>query len=71
VAGAEVYQATGMISVQLGVSLEEALVRRYARDHNHPLTELAGDVIRGTARITGGGRAQARPAAPGAGSREA
>jgi hypothetical protein len=35
------------------VSPDEAFVtlRRYARDHNHPLTELSGDVIRGTARI--------------------
>jgi hypothetical protein len=29
------------------------LLRRYARDHNHRLTELAGDVIRGTAPIAG------------------
>ncbi len=30
------------------------LLRRYARDHNHPLTQLAGDVIRGTAPIIHG-----------------
>ena len=30
------------------------LLRRYARDHNYPLTELAGDVIRGTASVVPG-----------------
>jgi ANTAR domain len=35
------------------VTPDEAFVmlRRYARDHNLPLTGLAGDVIRGTVRI--------------------
>jgi hypothetical protein len=35
------------------VTPDEAFVilRRYARDHNHPLTQLSDDVIRGTARI--------------------
>jgi len=28
------------------------MLRHYAADHNHPLTELADDVVRGTARIT-------------------
>jgi len=39
------------------VTPDEAFVtlRRYARDHNHLLTELSGDVIRGTARIAGDG----------------
>jgi len=27
------------------------ILRRYARDHNHPLTQLASDVIRGTVGI--------------------
>jgi hypothetical protein len=27
------------------------MLRRYARNHNHPLTQLAGDVIHGTAPI--------------------
>ena len=48
-------QAKGVLAERLRVSTDEAFVmlRRYARDHNHPLTELAGDVIRGTARIPG------------------
>ena len=63
-------QAKGILAERLRVTTDEAFVtlRRYARDHNHPLTELAGDVIRGTARITGDGRA---PARPGVGSRGA
>src|SRR3984957_7431989 len=49
-------QAKGVLAERLQVTPDEAFVtlRRYARDHNHPLTELAGDVIRGTARIVGG-----------------
>jgi hypothetical protein len=45
---AEVYQATGMISVQLGVSLEEALVRLRAHAFavGTPLDNVAGDVVR-------------------------
>lgn len=47
-------QAKGVLAERLGVTPDEAFVilRRYARDHNHPLTQLAGDVIRGTARIS-------------------
>jgi AmiR/NasT family two-component response regulator len=49
-------QAKGVLAERLRVTPDEAfvLLRRYARDHNHPLTELSGDVIRGTARIAGG-----------------
>jgi ANTAR domain len=45
---AEVYQATGMISVQLGVSLEEAFVRLRAHAFavGMPLNDIAGDVVR-------------------------
>jgi hypothetical protein len=44
---AEVYQATGMISVQLGVSLEEALVRLRARAfaEGATLSDVASEVI--------------------------
>ena len=44
---AEVYQATGMISVQLGVSLEEALarLRAHAFAASTPLDDIAGDVV--------------------------
>lgn len=45
---AEVYQATGMISVQLGVSLEEAFVRlrAHAFAGGTPLDDVAGDVVK-------------------------
>jgi hypothetical protein len=44
---AEVYQATGMISVQLSVSLEEAFVRlrAHAFAAGTPLGDIAGDVV--------------------------
>ncbi|WNI16422.1 GAF and ANTAR domain-containing protein [Actinacidiphila sp. ITFR-21] len=44
---AEVHQATGMVSVQLEVSLAEALLRlrAYAYSHARPLHEVAGDVV--------------------------
>jgi AmiR/NasT family two-component response regulator len=49
-------QAKGVLAERLRVTPDEAFVvlRRYARDHNHPLTELSGDVIRGTVHITSG-----------------
>jgi GAF domain-containing protein len=49
-------QAKGVVAERLRVTPDEAfvLLRRFARDHNYRLTELSGDVIRGTARITGG-----------------
>jgi hypothetical protein len=44
---AEVYQATGMMSVQLGVSLEEAFVRlrAHAFAAGLPLGDVVGDVV--------------------------
>jgi hypothetical protein len=44
---AEVYQAVGMISVQLGVTLEEALVRlrAHAFAASTPLGDVASDVV--------------------------
>ncbi len=49
-------QAKGVLAERLRVTPDEAfvLLRRYARDHNHRLTELSGDVIRGTAPIVPG-----------------
>jgi hypothetical protein len=43
----EVHQATGMISVQLDVSLSEALVRlrAYAYGNDRPIAEVAADVV--------------------------
>lgn len=42
-----VHQAAGMISVQAGVSVAEALVRlrAYAYSHGRPVSEVAGDVV--------------------------
>lgn len=43
----EVHQATGMISVQLGISVGDAFIRLRARAfaENRPLSELATDVV--------------------------
>jgi GAF domain-containing protein len=51
-------QAKGILAERLHMTPDEAflLLRRYARNHNHPLTQLAGDVIRGTAPIAGVGQ---------------
>jgi hypothetical protein len=44
---AEVHQATGMITVQLGVSLTEALLRlrAHAYDSGQSVTDVAADVV--------------------------
>ena len=50
-------QAKGVLAERLRTTPAEAfsVLRRYARDHNYPLTQLAADVIRGTviAGVTG------------------
>ena len=45
--GAEVHQASGMVSVQLGVGIGEALVRLRARAfaESRPLADVAADVV--------------------------
>jgi GAF domain-containing protein len=55
-------QAKGILAERLRVSPDEAFImlRRYARDHNRPLTVLVGDVIDGSTDITSD---PARPAA--------
>ncbi len=47
-------QAKGILAERLRTTPDDAffILRRYARDHNRPLTQLAGDVIRGTATIS-------------------
>ena len=47
-------QAKGVLAERLRITPDEAfaLLRRYSRDRNHPLTQLAGDVIRGTTALT-------------------
>jgi ANTAR domain len=51
---AEVYQATGMISVQLGVSLEDAFVRlrAHAFAAGTPLDDIADHVVKRLLRFT-------------------
>ncbi len=56
-------QAKGILAERLQVTPDQAfvLIRRYARDHNRPLTRLVDEVIRGTAGIVRGSQAsQAR-----------
>jgi hypothetical protein len=49
----EVHQASGRISVQVGVSLEDALVllRAYAFSHDRPIIDVAADVAAGRLRL--------------------
>jgi hypothetical protein len=58
-------QAKGILAERLQVSPDEAflLLRRFARDRNYRLTELAGDVIRGTAPIASPPAASSGPQA--------
>jgi RNA polymerase sigma-70 factor, ECF subfamily len=60
-------QAKGILAERLRTTPDEAyvLMRRYARDHNHPLTHLAGDIARGTAATVRSGRPAASPASRG------
>jgi hypothetical protein len=48
-----VHQAAGMVSVQLGISVAEALVRlrAHAFATDRPLTEVAGEVVARTLRF--------------------
>jgi AmiR/NasT family two-component response regulator len=56
-----VHQATGMISVQLGVSLEEALarLRAHAFAASAALGDVAGDVVNRRLRFDPGADADA------------
>jgi hypothetical protein len=51
--GAEVFQAQGMIMVQLGVTIDEALarLRAYAYADGRPLADVARDVVACTLRL--------------------
>ncbi|MEP7024963.1 MAG: GAF and ANTAR domain-containing protein [Actinomycetota bacterium] len=57
-------QAKGILGERLAMTPDEAflMLRRYARNHSHPLTELAGDVIRGTASIIADRQPETPPA---------
>ncbi|MGI5170782.1 GAF and ANTAR domain-containing protein [Spirillospora sp. CA-253888] len=54
VLGAEVHQAAGMVSVQLGCTVEQALarLRAYAFSHDLPVTQVARQVVACTLRFT-------------------
>ena len=50
----EVYQAQGMVMVDLGVSLDEAMarLRAHAYAHNRSLTDVARDIVGGSLRLS-------------------
>jgi hypothetical protein len=51
---ADVHQASGMVSVQLGASVADALVRlrAHAYAEGRALSDVAGDVIAGRLRLS-------------------
>ena len=51
---AEVHQASGMVAIQLGVPLTEAMaaLRAYAFAHSQPLTDVAADIVARRLRLT-------------------
>jgi transcriptional regulator with GAF, ATPase, and Fis domain len=53
-------QAKGILAERLRLTPDQAfiLLRRYARDHNRPLTALVGDVISGAVDVSAGQRPQ-------------
>ena len=53
----ELYQAQGMVMVQLGVDLSEAMVRlrAYAFSHNRPLSDVADDIVARRLTLEGDG----------------
>jgi hypothetical protein len=57
-------QAKGVLAERHQVTTDQAflILRRYARNHNRPLTALAGDVIQGTADISPDSQATTRRA---------
>ncbi|MFJ5986227.1 GAF and ANTAR domain-containing protein [Lentzea sp. NPDC092896] len=59
---AEVHQATGMLSVQLGVSMDEALVRLRAHSfaHDKPVVDVARDIVTRHLRLSPDGRSDPR-----------
>jgi GAF domain-containing protein len=60
-------QAKGILAERLRVTPDQAflILRDYSRSNNRPLTQLAGDVITGTAGIVAASKAKPRPAARG------
>jgi GAF domain-containing protein len=60
-------QAKGILAERLKVTPDQAFImlRAYSRNNNHPLTQLAGDVISGTSGIVAASQAKPRPSARG------
>jgi GAF domain-containing protein len=60
-------QAKGILAERMRVTPDQAftVLRAYSRNHNYPLTQLAADVISGTAEMLAGSPAKPRPAAGG------
>ena len=56
-------QAKGILAERLHVTPDQAFItlRQYSRNNNRPLTQLAGEVISGTAGIVTGGQSRPRP----------
>jgi GAF domain-containing protein len=57
-------QAKGVLAERLQVTPDQAFImlRAYSRNNGYPLTQLAGDVISGTAGIVNGSRVKGQPA---------
>jgi GAF domain-containing protein len=57
-------QAKGILAERMRVTPDQAFIvlRAYSRTHNYPLTQLAGDVISGTADMLAGSPARTQPA---------
>jgi GAF domain-containing protein len=56
-------QAKGILAERMRVTPDQAFIvlRAYSRNHNYPLTQLAADVISGTADMLAGSPARTRP----------
>jgi GAF domain-containing protein len=56
-------QAKGILAERMRVTPDQAFIvlRAYSRNHNYPLTQLAADVISGTADMIAGRSATTRP----------
>ncbi len=60
-------QAKGILAERMRVTPDQAFIvlRAYSRNHNYPFTQLAADVISGTAEMLAGSQARTRPATDG------
>jgi AmiR/NasT family two-component response regulator len=53
---AQIHQASGMVSIQLGVSADDALsvIRAYSFSHDMPIHELATEIVERRLRLDDG-----------------